>query len=75
MIDFKKFNEINSQVPHQKDMYDGIVEILLMVNDEKNRMSITNKMMDKFRKEGIIFDKSKFIKDCSLTLYSQMIEK
>lgn len=65
MINLKKFNEIN-QVPHQKDMYDGIVEILLMVNDEKNRMSIANKMMSKFRKEGVVFDKSKFIKDCKL---------
>lgn len=39
MINLKKFNEINSQVPpNQKDMYDGIVEILLMVKDKKNRM-------------------------------------
>lgn len=68
MINLKKFNEINSQVPppHQKDMYEGIVEILLMVNDEKNRMDIANKMMSKFRKEGVVFNKLKFIKDCKL---------
>ncbi len=67
---FYNFNEDNSEVPpHQKEMYDGIVEILLMVKDERNRMDIANKMIKKFNDEDIIFDKIKFIKDCKLQKY------
>ena len=60
----KKYNE-NIQ-PHQKDMYNGIVDILKRVKDIKNREEIANHMLKDFEKEKIDVTKEKFFKDCGI---------
>ncbi len=62
--DYKQFFE--SIQPHQKDMYDGIVNILLQVKDLENRREIAENMMKDFIKEKIEVDEIKFFKDCKL---------
>jgi len=60
----KSYNE-NIQ-PHQKDMYNGIVDILKRVKDIKNREEIANHMLKDFDKENIDVTKDKFFKDCGI---------
>ena len=62
--DYKQFFE--SIQPHQKDMYDGIVDILLQVKYLKNRAEIAENMMKDFKKEEIEVDDFKFLKDCEI---------
>ena len=54
-----------AQLPaHQRDMVDGILEIVLMVDDLENRRRIVDAMLRKFVAEGIIFDHSLFVQAC-----------
>jgi hypothetical protein len=60
------FESKNTVEPHQKEMYDGIVDILKRVRDLKNREEIAVHMLKDFKKEKINVDKQSFIKDCGL---------
>ena len=65
--DYIQFFESKQEVePHQKDMYDGIVDILKRVKDLKNREEIAEHMLKDFKKEKIDIDKDAFMKDCGL---------
>ena len=65
--DYTQFFESKQEVePHQKDMYDGIVDILLRVKDLKNRLEIAEHMLKDFEKEKIEVEEVKFLQDCKL---------
>lgn len=50
----------------QREMYDGVVDILLRVHDERNRAEIADHVMSTFRSEGVDVDRDKFYSDCGL---------
>ncbi len=50
----------------QKDMIDGVIEILKKVKDINNRKSIAKDMVNKFKREGIQTDFNKFMEDCGV---------
>ena len=57
--------EMLAQLPgRQRDMVDGILEIVLMVDDLENRRRIVDAMLRKFVAEGIIFDHDLFVQAC-----------
>lgn len=60
------FESKNAVEPQQKEMYDGIVDILTRVKDLKNRAEIAEYMIKDFKKEKINVDKQTFMKDCGL---------
>jgi hypothetical protein len=62
----KSFFESRKVEPHQKDMYDGIVDILLRVKDLENRKEIAEYMMENFKKENIKVSETEFLKDCKI---------
>ncbi len=51
---------------NQKEMYDGIVDILKRVRDVKNRREIADHMMVNFKKEKIDVEEKTFLKDVGL---------
>ena len=51
---------------NQKEMVDGIIEIVRKVKDIRNRKAIAKDMIDKFKKENIKIDYKKFMKDCGI---------
>jgi hypothetical protein len=51
---------------NQKDMIDGIIEIVKKVKDINNRKTIAKDMIRKFKRENIKTDYNKFMKDCGL---------
>jgi hypothetical protein len=58
-------SEMLAQLPgHQRDMVDGILEIVLMVDDLDNRRQIVDAMIRKFRTEGILFKHDLFVQSC-----------
>ena len=50
----------------QKEMVDGIVDIVKQVKDINNRKLIVKDMIKKFKKENIKTDLKKFMKDCGI---------
>ena len=52
----------------QKEMVDGIIEIVKKVKDINNRKLIVKDMIKKFKKENIKTDIKKFMKDCGIEL-------
>ena len=52
----------------QKEMVDGIVEIVKKVKDINNRKLIVKDMIKKFKKENIKTDIKKFMKDCGIEI-------
>lgn len=57
--------EMLAQLPaHQRDMVDGILDIVLQVDDLENRRRIVDSMLRKFRAEGIDFNHSLFVQAC-----------
>jgi hypothetical protein len=56
----------NKIEPRQKEMYDGIVDILKRVRDLKNRAEIAEHMLKDFKKENIDVDETTFMKDCGI---------
>lgn len=52
---------------NQKEMVDGIIEIVKKVKDINNRRTIAKDMIKKFKKENIETDYDKFMKDCGLS--------
>ena len=54
-----------AQLPgFQRDMVDGILDIVLRVDDLDNRRRIVGDMIQKFQDEGIRFDYDLFIQSC-----------
>ena len=51
---------------NQKEMVDGIVDIVKQVKDLNNRKLIVKDMINKFKKENIKTDLNKFMKDCGI---------
>jgi len=51
---------------NQKEMVDGIVDIVKQVKDINNRKLIVKDMIKKFKKENIKTDLKKFMKDCGI---------
>ena len=52
--------------PNEKEMVNGIVDIVKQVKNIGNRESIANDMIQKFKREKIKFDYDKFLKMCGL---------
>jgi hypothetical protein len=50
----------------QKDMIDGVIEIIKKVKDINNRKSIAKDMVNKFKRENIQTDFNKFMEDCGV---------
>jgi hypothetical protein len=59
-------NNIKGLDQSQKDMVDGIIDIVKKVVDINNRKTIAKDMIDKFKKEKIEFDYNKFLALCGL---------
>lgn len=64
MMTYTQFFE--SIKPHQKDMYDGIVTILLQVKDLNNRKEIAENILKDLKKEKIDVKDIVFFKDCNI---------
>lgn len=59
-------NNIKGLDHNQKQMVDGVIDIVKKVKDINNRKAIAKDMVDKFKKEKIKFDYSKFMELCGL---------
>lgn len=57
---------INEEQPHQKEMIDGIVDMLNQVKDIHNRKQMALDRLEDFKKEGIVVDASEFLERCGL---------
>ena len=53
---------------NQQEMVDGIIDILVQVNDEQNRMEIAQKMLKQFKDENITVDAKWFVNKCNLSM-------
>lgn len=60
----KIFNEmkIRDLKPQDKDMVDGIVDIIKQVKDDENRKEIATKMVKQLKRERIVFNYEDFLK-------------
>ena len=63
-----KLTHILSEVlhPDQKEMVDGIVDMLNQVKDIDNRRDMALDRIEDFKKEGIVFDYNQFLERCGL---------
>ena len=59
-------NNIKGLTHDQKQMVDGVIDIVKKVVDIHNRKTIAKDMIDKFKKEKIEFDYNKFLDLCGL---------
>jgi hypothetical protein len=59
-------NNIEGLDQNQKDMVDGVIDIVKKVVDTNNRKTIANDMIEKFKKENIKFDYNKFLELCGI---------
>lgn len=59
-------NNIKGLTHDQKQMVDGVIDIVKKVVDINNRKTIAKDMIDKFKKEKIEFDYNKFLELCGL---------
>lgn len=57
---------INEEQPHQKEMIDGIVEMLVQVKDIDNRKQMALDRLRDFKKEGIEVNADEFMERCGL---------
>jgi uncharacterized membrane-anchored protein YjiN (DUF445 family) len=61
-------NFLNEWLDHnQQEMVDGIIDILIQVKDEQNRLEIAQKMLKQFKDENIPVDAKWFVNKCNLT--------
>ena len=63
---FGKKESVNEEKPHQKEMVDGIVDMLKQVKDINNRKKMALDRLNDFKKEGIEVDVKEFLKRCGL---------
>jgi hypothetical protein len=54
------------QRPEDKEMLDGIIDMLLMVNDVNNRLQIALEQLKQFEKDGIPVNEEEFLKALNL---------
>jgi len=50
--------------PQDKDMVDGIVDIIKQVKDDDNRQEIATKMVKQLKREKIVLNYADFLKAC-----------
>ena len=50
--------------PQDKDMVDGIVDIIKQVKDDDNRHEIATKMVNQLKREKIVLNYADFLKAC-----------
>jgi hypothetical protein len=62
----KLSNILKEEQPHQKEMVDGIVEMLRQVEDIENRKTMALDRLADFKKEGIVVDAKEFLQRCGL---------
>lgn len=63
---FGKKKDINEEKSTQKEMVDGIVEMLKQVKDVNNRKKMALDRLKDFNKEGIVVDEKEFLQRCGL---------
>ena len=56
--------KIREVKPQDKDMVDGIVDIINQVKDEDNRQEIAAKMVKQLKREKIVLNYEDFLKSC-----------
>jgi len=56
--------KIREVKPQDKDMADGIVDIIKQVKDDDNRHEIATKMVKKLKGEKIVLNYEDFLKAC-----------
>jgi len=54
--------KIRDLKPQDKDMVDGIVDIINQVKDDENRKEIATKMVKQLKSERIVFNYEDFLK-------------
>jgi hypothetical protein len=54
--------KIRDLKPQDKDMVDGIVDIIKQVKDGENRKEIATKMVKQLKRERIVFNYEDFLK-------------
>jgi len=62
----KLSNLLKEEQPHQKEMIDGIVEMLVQVKDIDNRKQMALDRLRDFKKEGIDVNADEFMERCGL---------
>jgi len=75
----KEKDETNENIEKElkgndKDMVNGIIEILNQIKDKNNRMKVAKNMIRKFKKEGVKFNYDDFLKKCQLSKKSETKE-
>ena len=65
-FNYMKFNDA--------DMIDGIVDILLQVEDMNNRREMAENVMADFEEEGIVYDKEAFLTRVGLDIKNQILK-
>jgi len=63
---FGKKEKVNEEKPHEKEMIDGIVDMLKQVKDIQNRKKMALDRLKDFKKEDITVDVKEFLKRCGL---------
>ena len=64
-----------SKVDDDKEMVDGIVELLLKVDDLDNRIDIVKDVIDDFDLEGVIYDRTDFLRRLGITTLAVVGER
>lgn len=60
-------NFLNEWLDHnQQEMVDGVINILIQVKDEQNRLEIAQNMLKQFNDENIPVDAKWFVSKCNL---------
>lgn len=62
----------NEEQPHQKEMIDGIVEMLNQVEDINNRKEMALDQLNNFKKEGIEVNTQEFLNRCGLSSVNEV---
>jgi hypothetical protein len=63
---FGKKEKVKEEKAHEKEMIDGIVDILKQVKDIQNRKKMAIDQLKDFKKEDIRVDEKEFLKRCGL---------
>lgn len=65
---FGKKESVNEGNPNEKEMIDGIVEMLKQVKDANNRKNMALDRLKDFKKEGIKVDEKEFLQRCGIKI-------
>ena len=52
---------------NQQEMVDGVINILIQVKDEQNRLEIAQNMLKQFKDENVPVDAKWFVSKCNLS--------